>query len=302
MKRKIGIPKILWYYEYYPFWDVFFENLGLEVITSEDTNREILKKSINIGIDELCLPTKLAYGHILNLKDRTDYIFLPYISSSLRNSYNCPNFSGLPDIIRHSSLNISSNINCFIDCNIESFISSIFKLGLSFTKNPKKIFFAYIKAINKWREYKKNSYIQELFKETSNLRIGILSHPYILNDPLLGRTIINILKKMKVFIIHNEMIQDISLSHIRIPKGIMWESERKMLKCFYLFKELSIDGIINITSFSCGPDAVVSEILHSETKEKNIPFLQLVIDENFQENVIFTRIEPFVELIRRRSK
>jgi predicted nucleotide-binding protein (sugar kinase/HSP70/actin superfamily) len=35
---KIGIPRALLFYHFYPLWKTFFENLGFQVILSPETN------------------------------------------------------------------------------------------------------------------------------------------------------------------------------------------------------------------------------------------------------------------------
>ena len=39
---KIGIPRGLLYYYYFPLWKTFYENLGFKIILSPETNKSIL--------------------------------------------------------------------------------------------------------------------------------------------------------------------------------------------------------------------------------------------------------------------
>ena len=39
---KIGIPRALYYYEHYPFWETYFHKLGFEIVLSRKTNKEIM--------------------------------------------------------------------------------------------------------------------------------------------------------------------------------------------------------------------------------------------------------------------
>ncbi|HOK29984.1 MAG TPA: acyl-CoA dehydratase activase-related protein, partial [bacterium] len=64
---KVGIPRVLLFYRYYPMWKAFFESLGVEVIPSSITNKQIMDASVEHAVSEACLPIKLAYGHILDL-------------------------------------------------------------------------------------------------------------------------------------------------------------------------------------------------------------------------------------------
>ncbi len=64
-KKKIGIPKALLYYKYYPFWKLFLEEMGYEVVTSGQTTQKMLQDGTSCTVDEACLPVKLFCGHVL---------------------------------------------------------------------------------------------------------------------------------------------------------------------------------------------------------------------------------------------
>ncbi|MDQ7095834.1 acyl-CoA dehydratase activase-related protein [Desulfosporosinus sp. PR] len=93
---KIGFPRALFYYDYFPFWAGFFYRLGIEVVTSPPTNRQIMEDGLKKISDETCLPLKLLAGHIQALKD-VDAIFLPRMVSVEADTYNCPKFLGIPE-------------------------------------------------------------------------------------------------------------------------------------------------------------------------------------------------------------
>jgi len=38
---KVGIPRALSYYAYYPFFVTFFKKLGIEVVVSDETTRRL---------------------------------------------------------------------------------------------------------------------------------------------------------------------------------------------------------------------------------------------------------------------
>ena len=93
---KIGFPRALFYFDYFPFWAGFFHRLGIEVVTSPATHRQIMEQGLKKASDETCLPLKLLAGHIQALKD-VDAIFLPRMVSVETNTYTCPKFLGIPE-------------------------------------------------------------------------------------------------------------------------------------------------------------------------------------------------------------
>jgi len=63
-----------------------------------------------------------------------------------------------------------------------------------------------------------------------------------------------------------------------------------------------IDGIIHLLPLSCMPETTVEPILDKICLEHNIPLLRLPIDETRSEMNFETRLETFVDLIKRRKK
>lgn len=93
---KIGFPRALYYFDYFPFWAGFFHRLEIEVVTSPPTHRLIMEQGLKKASDETCLPLKLLAGHIQALKD-VDGIFLPRMVSVETDTYSCPKFLGIPE-------------------------------------------------------------------------------------------------------------------------------------------------------------------------------------------------------------
>ena len=102
---KIGIPRTLAYFLYYPLWKTFLEELGQEVIVSPPTSREILDQGVRHAVNDACIPIKVYHGHVAWLADKVDYIFSPrLVSVRLHGNFGtetfCPKFLGLPDMVR----------------------------------------------------------------------------------------------------------------------------------------------------------------------------------------------------------
>ena len=99
---KIGIPRALSYYDFFPFWYGFFSDLGIEIVLSDPTTKKTMSVGSSLVVPETCLPIKVYVGHILNLLDKgIDKIFVPSIQSIAPKIYNCSKIRGLPDLIRN---------------------------------------------------------------------------------------------------------------------------------------------------------------------------------------------------------
>jgi len=71
---KVGIPRALLYYQYYPMWKIFFEELGAEVVVSPPTTQVMLSEGSSRVVADTCLPVKAYLGHVLYLTNKCDYI------------------------------------------------------------------------------------------------------------------------------------------------------------------------------------------------------------------------------------
>jgi len=97
---RIGIPRGLLYYQYYPMRKTFFEELGAEVVVSPSTTQTMLAEGSARVVADTCLPVKVFLGHVLTLVKECDYIFIPAIRSMKSKIYNCSKFLGLPDMTK----------------------------------------------------------------------------------------------------------------------------------------------------------------------------------------------------------
>ena len=142
---KIGIPRGLTYYTYYPFWHAFFTELGVEIVLSDKTTKQIVSEGSGLVVTETCLPVKVYVGHVLNLLDKgLDIIYCPSIQSIEPKIYNCSKIRGLPDLIRNvikrnylliePTFDMSEKGQTFDDCLYQSVIP----LGIKDKKKVKK--------------------------------------------------------------------------------------------------------------------------------------------------------------------
>lgn len=67
------------------------------------------------------------------------------------------------------------------------------------------------------------------------------------------------------------------------------------------FGEEAFDGVIHLMPFTCMPEIVAQSILPTIEREKNIPVLKLILDEMTGIGGYQTRVEAFVDLLRRRK-
>src|SRR3990170_6811553 len=96
---RIGIPRALLYYKYFPLWSTFLTELGQDVVLSDVTNRDTIKCGVEQADNDVCGPVKVFYGHVLAFKNKVDAILIPRVVSTEEKTYTCPKFMGIPDMI-----------------------------------------------------------------------------------------------------------------------------------------------------------------------------------------------------------
>ena len=82
-----------------------------------------------------------------------------------------------------------------------------------------------------------------------------------------------------------------------------WTLSKKTVGSALYFLEKKIDGIIHLTSFECGEDSLIGEIIHQESKKyPSVAYTEFVFDEHTGEIGIDTRTEAFLDMIMRRKR
>lgn len=320
MSVRIGIPRALAYYSYFPFWKEFFEGVGMQVVTSCVTTKHILDKGVKEAVTDACVPVKLFHGHVLELKDKVDYLFIPRLVSINKEKTVtfCPKFLGLPEMIRTSITGLPPIIDIRVDLKKGwgELFKITYRLGRQFNINLLTVVKAYINGLRAQANYQKllneqftHSEALDIMEGTGTtsiaaeprLRFAILGFPYTIYDKFVSVDIINKLRKLGIKVLTAEMVPPkILLQQAnKLPKNLFWNFGNQVVRAaLYYMDSAKVDGIIHITAFGCGPDAMVDKIIELEAKNRGpIPFMSLTIDEHTGDAGFMTRIEAFIDML-----
>ena len=299
-KIKIGIPRSFLYYRNYILWKNFFEIIGCNIVLSPNTDSDIVKVGSKLSVDESCLPSKIYLGHINYLIDKCDYVLIPRIYSYGRKKRVCVKFNGIYDVVN----NIFPDIK-ILDYNIDNLkfkyeLFGFIKMGLKLNGNIFRIIYAYI--IGKIKEYKYNKTLilkQDKVMRSNRLKVLIVSHPYIVYDKYLSSNIINYLKDEDIDILYSDrMNRKESIYYAEEESNTLYflYSKENIGSAFY-YKDL-VDGIIFLSSFPCGVDSLVNELVIR--KIDNVPCINIILDDSTSTGGLYTRLESFVDIIKAR--
>lgn len=296
---KIGIPRALLYYKNEKFWTTFFENIGVEYIISPPTNREILTKGANLSIDESCLPTKILLGHIDYLLGKCDYIFVPRVEFCYGYQM-CTKFLGQTDLVKNTfrDKNIKLLYYDIYDKKIYRERKAVFKMGKFLGVKRSQIKYAYImaKQAQLYFEMFRAQNQDKILNESPKTKILLVAHAYNVGDKYIGEPVIAAIKALGCEPIIAEYMneQDCIKASPNVTKTMPWAYNRHLVGAIELLKD-KVDGVILLTTFPCGPDSMVNDLIIR--KYKNKPIITLTVDTQDGTAGMETRLESFVDIL-----
>jgi predicted nucleotide-binding protein (sugar kinase/HSP70/actin superfamily) len=344
-KGRLGIPRALMFYRYFPFWRTFFEKLGWRVVVSD----RIRQKEKIVFFEDSCLPMKLLVTHAMQLKEKVDHLFIPRLVSIHRTYIMCPKFRGAPDIVRLATERKVSIIDETIDLRKggSSLLQSFLKIGekLGATRQESKNAFqeaehSFSKFQKEWIDRINRLPTGQLFemdiatpptlqislplasvlrpgnigtregggKEIGfPLRVAFIGHPYNLFDIDINKDILTLAKSLGMEIITSDFLseKEIDREVSDLSKEIYWSSGREIVGSLFHFLSGGVDGVVFLTSFKCGIDALLQEFIKRRLKVRggsSIPLLILSFDEHTGREGLTTRLEAFQDVMEEKKR
>ena len=319
-KGVIGIPKALMYYRYFPLWRTFFEELGWSVMVSDGLG----KTGKIIYFEDSCLPMKLLVTHAASLKDKVDHLFVPRLVSFHRTYIMCPKFRGAPDVVRLATEGKISIIDETIDLQSRenSILQSFLRIGEKLGAPKKEAREAFKKGEQTYSKFKKEWIdrinrlpLKDLFQleistpkegKRSALRVAFVGHPYNLFDSDINKDVLTLTKNLGIEIFTSDLLseKEIARQISDLSKEIYWSSGREIVGTLFYFLKGGVDGVVFLTSFKCGIDALLQEFIKRSLKvqrETAVPFLVLSFDEHTGREGLITRLEAFKDVMEQRK-
>ena len=289
----VGIPQSLIYYKFSFPWEIFFEKLKIPFLLSPKSNKEIIEKGVKIADPESCFAIKVFFGHLSYLEKKCDFLFVPRLKKTKEGLEYCPRFFGLPDLakvfFKKKILTFEINFQKNSPFKYAKFVGKFFKKS---EKEIKEAYEACEKIVQKEREKKKKNFFEKV--EKKDPKILLISHPYNLYDEFLN---FNLKKRIEKIGFVPIFIDEVPLGS-KSSSRFHWEFAKEMILGFEeILKITSICGVIQISSFLCGCDAVMKEIIKEMAKKHSLPLLELYLDEESSPVGYQTRIEAFLESI-----
>lgn len=298
MQARIGLPQGLLYYQYGPVWERFLAELGAVVVPSGETTRETL--DCGSALDEICLPAKVYYGHAVKLYRQVDYLFVPRVVSVQKGQYTCPKIIGMPDLLRNNMESLPAIID--IDVNLRQgtrqLLQAVIAVGRLLGQNAVTSMAAWYKA------WKARVPLGGCPAACGRPAVALIGHPYLLYDRLISMNVMTKLQQLGLQVLTPDMVDEHTANQAAgvLGKKIFWSSSHHLAGAALAFMNgpKPVRGIIFMTCFACGPDALIGELIAQRAQALGIPCMHLSIDEHTAEAGFVTRLEAFTDMLTRR--
>ncbi len=294
----IGIPRVLNIYENFPFWAVFFRELGFRVILSPPSTRAIYELGIeSIPSESECYPAKLAHGHVQWLINKgIDTIFYPSIAfernetPDANNHFNCPMVTSYPENIKNNVEDLKNKNVTFLNPFFSMKDFKTFTEGLLQYFTGSRFNFSQVEIIQAsqagWNELEavrkdiqdKGKEVLEYLEKTGRQGIVLAGRPYHI-DPEVNHGIPEMITSYGVAVLTEDSVSE--LGDVERPLVVLdqWMYHSRLYRAADFVKRTENLNLIQLFSFGCGLDAVTTDCVSDILTGSQKIYTVLKIDE-----------------------
>ena len=308
-RRTVGIPRTMFYYDSFPFWCAYFQELGYDVVVSSPTDRKISMAGEELAIAQPCFPVKVAHGHVQDLLEKgVDYVLIPNVVNaeapeSKIDSHLCPWNQTLPFVVR-AVPQLEAAQEKFLAPTVhfrlgrkhveKSLAAFARPLGVTSRANAAAVMAAYA-AQDAFTDALLEAGGQALARlaETGEPALLLVGRPYNLYDRGVNCDIPRKLRAlyganvlpMEVLPLDLEDISDVN-------SNMYWSSGRRILAAARIARRHHNMHLVYISNFKCGPDSYIKSFLDEAAGK---PSLVLQFDGHSNDAGFITRCEAYLD-------
>src|SRR5271157_3481789 len=308
-RPKVGIPRTMFYYDRFPFWCAYIQELQFDVVLSATTDRKISTRGEELAVAQPCFPVQVAHGHVLDLLDKgVDYLLLPNTVNAEAppsgvDSHLCPWNQTLPFVVRAVPQVESARTRLLIPTvhfrfgwkHVEKELAGFARsLGISRQRSDRAVMAGYA-AQGAFREAVLEAGAQALaqLKESGEPALVLVGRPYNLYDRSVN---CDILRKLRALYGVNVLpidflpldFEDIT----EVNANMYWNSGRQILAAAQLTRRDPNLHLVYISNFKCGPDSYIKSFLDDAAGK---PSLVLQFDGHGNDAGFITRCEAYLD-------
>ncbi len=316
----IGIPRVLNFYENYPFWAVFFRDLGFRVVLSPQSTRKIYELGIeSIPSESECYPAKIVHGHVSWLiAQGIKTIFYPCIpyerneQPQAGNHYNCPMVTSYAENIKNNVEELAEKnvrfLNPFMAFTSEEILTDqlIAEFGREFSISEGEIRNAAHKG---WQELaasrldlqKKGEETIAWLKEHNRHGIVLAGRPYHI-DPEIHHGIPEMITSYGIAVLTEDSVSHLGQVERPLIVTDQWMYHSRLYAAASYVKTSDFLDLIQLNSFGCGLDAVTTDQVHDILSSAGKIYTVLKIDEVNNLGAARIRVRSLIAALKVRDK
>ncbi|MGZ4818491.1 MAG: acyl-CoA dehydratase activase [Terriglobales bacterium] len=308
-RRKVGIPRTMFFFDKFPFWCAYMQELGFDVVVSPRTDPVIASSGDELAIAQPCFPVKVAHGHVKKLLESgVDYILLPnalneYTAQRDEESHLCPWNQTLPFVVRAvpqmeaaSAKFLAPTVNFrYGRKHVEQELAEFAKaLNISRRMSDRAVTAAYA-AQGAFTDQLLEAGAQALdaIERSGEPALVLVGRAYNLYDRSIN---CDIPRKLRAQYGANVIPMDflpLEQEDIReVNPNMYWNSGRRILAAARITKHRRNLHVVYISNFKCGPDSYIKSFM-SEAAGK--PGLVLQFDGHSNDAGFITRCEAYLD-------
>lgn len=314
----LGIPRGYFYYEYIEFIRILFRNTDVKLVEGSENDEKTLRLGNALTVDEACLPVKLSVGQMESLCNISDKVLVFRIMKDYSGRWLCPKLLGLPELaagVKHKEKLLITDALYFNDKRkLKKALWDMcreLKVERKTFHDNFSVAYEYQKGIAQGNRYMHIEASWEFTPSTpaydeiilpNTMKILLLGHNYNVYDMFSNGDIMKKLDELGVEAVTEKSVlqkeKEQAVDNLGLMKKPFWESLIRTLGTALCLRH-EVEGVVYLSSFSCGPDAVILELIKSYVQE--LPILVLKLDEHRGEAGFETRLEAFADLLKKRK-
>jgi predicted CoA-substrate-specific enzyme activase len=317
-RATIGIPRVLNFFENYPFWNALFIETGFRVKLSRPSSVSLYEKGAHTIMSEnICFPAKLVHGHIYDLIEaKVDRIFYPLVTfespefNDADSCYNCPIVGGYPELLqstidpqRKHGIPLDKPAINFRNLDLLRRACQEYFIGLGVDKRDFQK--AFEKAVAAQRQYKQE--VRQAGEELLNKARAagrpmalLLGRPYHI-DPQIHHKTPDILAGFGVDVLTEDAIPLPTQTQLKNKHvATLWEYPNRYYHAARWAAQQQDMEVVQLNSFGCGPDAVAVDEVRRTLGEYGRGHTVIRIDEIESTGSTRLRLRSMVESMQQR--
>lgn len=305
-----AIPRALYTFERFPYWNAFFRALGFGVRLTGETTRRIAQEGVEASVAEPCFPIQVAHGHIRSALDMpdADFVFIPNMVNAEAadprvQSFFCPWGMTLPFVAR-SAASFEEQAGRIINPVIryrggsDALVESLHKSLRRYGARRGEVAGALVAA-----ESAQQAFVDRIrqagldaagiLRGTGDAAVLLVGRPYNLYDSVVN---IDLPRKIRdlygVNVLPLEFLASDGNEVEAINSNMFWSYGRRILQTAMEASRQTNLHLVYVTNFKCGPDSYIKHFVRDAFGR---PFLTLSFDGHANDAGMLTRVEAFLD-------